>query len=83
MVRTQQRLSGRLTNGKALAGVPLSAVVIATDGVSNVPLGPGGNFAGAARARFSSVHGGCGNPARPLDAELVRMICLDGARRSG
>src|SRR4030095_6311255 len=58
---------------KRSAGMPLSAVVIATDGASNVPR----DLAATLRelpARDGPVFTvGVGNAARPPDAELVRM----------
>ncbi len=67
-------LSGALDETvKRSAGVPLSAVVIATDGVANVP----GDLAATLRELRSRdvpvFTVGLGNPARPLDAELVRI----------
>ncbi len=58
---------------KRSSGMPLSAVVIATDGASNVP----GDLAGVLRelrARDIPVFTvGVGNTARPMDAELTRV----------
>lgn len=58
---------------KRSAGVPLSAVVIATDGVANVPRDVAATLS-ELRARDVPVFTvGVGNTARPLDAELMRM----------
>ncbi|HJU91331.1 MAG TPA: glutamine amidotransferase [Pyrinomonadaceae bacterium] len=58
---------------KRSSGMPLSAVVIATDGASNVP----SDLAGVLRelrARDIPVFTvGVGNTARPMDAELTRV----------
>jgi uncharacterized membrane protein len=67
-------LSGALDETlKRSAGVPLSAVVIATDGVANVPRDLAATLR-ELRARNVPVFTvGVGNPARPRDAELVRI----------
>lgn len=67
-------LSGALDETvKRSAGVPLSAVVIATDGVANVPRDLAATLR-ELRARNVPVFTvGVGNPGRPLDAELVRI----------
>lgn len=58
---------------KRSAGMPLSAVVIATDGVANVPRDLAVTLR-ELRARDVPVFTvGVGNTARPLDAELVRL----------
>ena len=58
---------------KRSAGVPLSAVVIATDGVANVPRDLEATLR-ELRARGVPVFTvGVGNPARSQDAELVRI----------
>src|SRR5204862_7825691 len=55
------------------SGMPLSAVVIATDGASNVPRDLAATLR-ELRARDISVFTvGVGNPSRTLDAELVRV----------
>jgi uncharacterized membrane protein len=58
---------------KRSSGMPLSAIVIATDGASNVPR----DFAATVRelrARDISVFTiGVGNTSRPMDAELTRI----------
>lgn len=58
---------------KRSAGVPLSAVVIATDGASNVPSDLAATLR-ELRARDVPVFTiGVGNTSRPMDAELVRV----------
>src|SRR5436190_259408 len=58
---------------KRSSGMPLSAVVIATDGASNVPRDLAATLR-ELRARDISVFTvGVGNPSRTLDAELVRV----------
>lgn len=67
-------LAGALDEiGRRSSGTPLSAIVIATDGASNVP----GDLSATLRelrARDVPVFTvGVGNTSRPLDAELVRV----------
>jgi uncharacterized membrane protein len=58
---------------KRSSGVPLSAVVIATDGASNVPTDLAATLR-ELRARDISVFTvGVGNTSRPMDAELTRV----------
>jgi uncharacterized membrane protein len=58
---------------KRSSGMPLSAVVIATDGASNVPRDLAGVLR-ELRARDIPVFTvGVGNTARPMDAELTRV----------
>src|SRR5690242_2861888 len=58
---------------KRSSGVPLSAVVIATDGASNVPRDLAATLR-ELRARDVPVFTvGVGNTARPMDAELTRI----------
>jgi uncharacterized membrane protein len=58
---------------KRSSGIPLSAVVIATDGASNVPRDLAATLR-ELRARDISVFTvGVGNTNRPLDAELARV----------
>ena len=58
---------------KRSSGVPLSAVVIATDGASNVPRDLAATLR-ELRARDIPVFTvGVGNTARPMDAELTRI----------
>jgi len=58
---------------KRSSGMPLSAVVLATDGASNVPTDLAATLR-ELRARDIAVFTvGVGNTARPLDAELTRV----------
>ena len=58
---------------KRSSGIPLSAVVIATDGASNVPRDLAATLR-ELRARDISVFTvGVGNTTRPMDAELTRL----------
>ncbi len=58
---------------KRSSGIPLSAVVIATDGASNVPRDLAATLR-ELRARDISVFPvGVGHTSRPMDAELTRM----------
>jgi uncharacterized membrane protein len=58
---------------KRSSGMPLSAVVLATDGASNVPRDLAGTLR-ELRARDIPVFTvGVGNTARPIDAELTRI----------
>ncbi len=67
-------LSGALDETlKRSSGMPLSAVVIATDGASNVPRDLAATLR-ELRARDISVFTvGVGNTTRPMDAELTRV----------
>jgi len=59
--------------GKRSSGMPLSAIVLATDGASNVPHDLNATLR-ELRARDVPVFTvGVGETSRPLDAELVRM----------
>ena len=71
--RTSDLASALDETVKRSSGMPLSAIVLASDGASNVPSDIG-NTLRELRARDIAVFTiGVGNTARPLDAELTRI----------